>query len=64
MKVRQNGRIVSVAVIVAIGVNSDGRQDDAEAARAQWREIADQPRPKLPKLAAFMDQPRPTCSPT
>jgi putative transposase len=143
VKVRQNGRIVSVAVIVAVGVNSDGRrevlgmdigpsaaetfwsaflrklarrglrgvklvisdahegikaavskvlhatwqrcrvhfmrnvlahagrqgrrvvsafiatafaQDDAEAARAQWRRVADQLRPKLPKLAAFMDE--------
>ncbi len=26
-KVRQNGRIVSVAVIVAVGVNSDGRRE-------------------------------------
>jgi putative transposase len=25
--VRQNGRIVSVAVIVAVGVNSDGRRE-------------------------------------
>ncbi|SPP93113.1 IS256 family transposase [Bradyrhizobium vignae] len=143
VKVRQNGRIVSVAVIIAVGVNSDGRrevlgmdigpseaetfwtaflrklarrglrgvklvvsdahegikatvskvlnaswqrcrvhfmrnalahagksgrrvvsafiatafaQDDAEAARAQWRRIADQLRPKLPKLAAFLDE--------
>ena len=142
VKVRQNGRIVSVAIIVAVGVNSDGRrevlgldigpseaetfwtaflrklarrglrgvklvvsdahegikaavakvlnaswqrcrvhfmrnalahagksgrrvvsafiatafaQDDAEAARAQWRRVADQLRPKLPKLAAFLD---------
>ena len=142
VKVRQNGRIVSVAVIIAVGVNSDGRrevlgmaidpseaepfwteflrslarrglrgvklvisdahegikaavskvlnatwqrcrvhfmrnalahagksgrrvvsafiatafaQDDAEAARIQWRRIADQLRPKLPKLAALMD---------
>jgi transposase-like protein len=142
VKVRQNGRIVSVAVIVAVGVNGDGRreilgldigpseaetfwtaflrklarrglrgvklvisdahegikaaaakvlhaswqrcrvhfmrnvlayagkngrrvvsafiatafaQDDAEAARAQWRRVADQLRPKLPKLAAFLD---------
>jgi putative transposase len=31
-------------------------QDDAEAARAQWRRVADQLRPKLPKLAAFMDE--------
>ena len=143
VKVRQNGRIVSVAVIVAVGVNSAGRrevlgmdigpseaetfwtaflrklarrglrgvklvisdahegikatvgkilnaswqrcrvhfmrnalahagksgrrvvsafiatafaQDDAEAARAQWRRVADQLRPKLPKLAVFLDE--------
>jgi putative transposase len=30
-------------------------QEDAEAAKAQWRKVADQLRPKLPKLAAFMD---------
>jgi transposase-like protein len=143
VKVRQNGRIVSVAVIIAVGVNSDGRrevlgmdigpseaepfwteflrklarrglrgvklvisdaheglkaaitrvlcatwqrcrvhfmrnalahagksgrrvvsafmatafaQNDAEAARQQWRRVADQLRPKLPKLAALMDE--------
>jgi transposase-like protein len=143
LKVRQNGRIVSVAVIIATGVNSDGRrevlgmtigaseaetfwteflrslarrglrgvklvisdaheglkaaaakvlnatwqrcrvhflrnvlahagksgrrvvaafigtafaQDDAETARTQWRQVADQLRPKLPKLAAFLDE--------
>jgi transposase-like protein len=143
VKVRQNGRIVSVAVIVAVGVNSDGRrevlgmdigpseaetfwtgflrklarrglrgvklvisdahegikaavskvltaawqrcrvhfmrnalahagksgrrvvsafiatafaQDDAGAAKLQWRKVADQLRPKLPKLAALMDE--------
>jgi putative transposase len=143
VKVRQNGRIVSVAVIIAVGVNNDGRrevlgmeigpseaetfwtaflrklarrglrgvklvisdahegiraavakvlnatwqrcrvhfmrnvlahagkngrrvvsafiatafaQDDAAAARTQWRRVADQLRPKLPKLAAFMDE--------
>jgi putative transposase len=27
VKVRQNGRVVSVAVIVAVGVNSDGRRE-------------------------------------
>ncbi|MGY3133483.1 transposase-like protein [Bradyrhizobium sp. USDA 4501] len=27
VKVRQNGRIVSVAVIVGLGVNSDGRRE-------------------------------------
>jgi len=143
LKVRQNGRVVSVAVIVAVGVNSDGRrevlgmdvgpseaetfwtaflrklarrglrgvklvvsdahegiktaiskvlnatwqrcrvhfmrnalahagksgrrvvsafigtafaQDDAEAASLQWRRVADQLRPKLQKLADFLDQ--------
>ncbi len=143
VKQRQNGRIVSVAVIVAVGVNGDGRrevlgmdvgpseaetfwtaflrklarrglrgvklvisdaheglksavskvlnatwqrcrvhvmrnalahagksgrrvvsafiatafaQDDAEAARAQWRRVADQLRPKLPRLAGFLDE--------
>lgn len=143
VKVRRNGRIVSVAVIVAVGVNNDGRrevlgmdigpseaetfwtdflrklrrrglrgvklvisdaheglkaavakvmhatwqrcrvhfmrnalahagksgrrvvsafiatafaQDDADAAKAQWRKVADQLRPTLPKLAAFMDE--------
>jgi transposase-like protein len=142
LKVRQSGRIVSVAVIIAVGVNSDGRrevlgmaigpseaepfwtdflrqlarrglrgvklvisdahqgikaaiakvfhaswqrcrvhfmrnvlahagrqgrrvvaafigtafvQDDAEAASKQWRAVADQLRPKVPKLAALMD---------
>jgi transposase-like protein len=142
VKVRQNGRIVPVAVIIAVGVNSDGRrevlgmdigpseaepfwteflrnlarrglrgvklvisdaheglkaaitrvlcaawqrcrvhfmrtalahasksgrrvvsafmatafvQNDAEAAKGQWRRVADQLRSKLPKLAALMD---------
>jgi putative transposase len=144
VKVRQAGRIISVAVIVAVGVNADGRrevlgmdigpseaetfwtgflrklarrglravklvvsdahegikaavskiftatwqrcrvhfmrnalahagrsgrrvvfiatafaQDDAEQARAQWRRVADQLRPKLPKLAALMDHAEP-----
>jgi putative transposase len=143
LKVRRGGRIVSVAVIVAVGVNSDGRreilglevgtsesepiwtaflrkltrrglrgvklvisdaheglkaavtkvlnatwqrcrvhfmrnvlahagksgrrvvsafiatafaQDTLEAAREQWRAVADQIRPKVPKLAAIMDE--------
>ena len=143
VKARQNGRIVSVAVIIAVGVNSDGRrevlgmmigaseaetfwteflrqlarrglrgvklvisdahegikaavgkvmnatwqrcrvhfmrnalayagksgrrvvsafiatafaQDDSEAARVQWRKVADQLRPTIGKLAAFMDE--------
>jgi putative transposase len=143
VKVRENGRIVSVAVIVAVAVNSDGRrevlgmavgaseaetfwteflrslarrglrgvklvisdaheglkatvakvlhaswqrcrvhfmrnvlahagksgrrvvsafiatafaQEDAAMARTQWRQVADQLRPKVPKLAAMMDE--------
>jgi putative transposase len=143
LKVRQSGRIVSVAVIIAVGVNGDGRrevlgmdvgpseaepfwteflrklarrglrgiklvisdahegikaavakvlhaswqrcrvhfmrnvlahagrqgrrvvaafigtafvQDDAEVASKQWRQVADQLRPKVPKLAALMDE--------
>jgi putative transposase len=146
VKVRQNGRIVSIAVIVAVGVNSDGRrevlgmdigaseaepfwtaflrklarrglrgvklvisdahegikaavskllcatwqrcrvhfmrnilahagksgrrvvsafigtafaQETAEAASQQWRAVADQMRPKLPKLATLMDDAEP-----
>src|SRR5204863_1460076 len=146
LKVRQAGRIVSVAVIVAVGVNADGRrevlgmdigpseaetfwtaflrklarrglrgvklvvsdahegikaaisriftatwqrcrvhfmrnalahagksgrrvvsafiatafaQDDAGLAKAQWRRVADQLRPKVPKLADLMDQAEP-----
>jgi putative transposase len=30
-------------------------QENAEAARAQWRTVADQIRPKVPRLAAIMD---------
>jgi transposase-like protein len=143
IKVRQNGRIVPVAVIVAVGANADGRrevlgmdvgpseaetfwtdflrklarrglrgvklvisdahegikaavskvmnatwqrcrvhfmrnvsahagksarrvvsafmgaafaQDDAQAAKTQWRKVADQLRPKLPKLASLLDE--------
>jgi transposase-like protein len=30
-------------------------QDDADAARSQWRQVADQLRTKVPRLAGFMD---------
>ncbi len=43
-------RVVSAFIATAFA------PDDAEAARAQWRRIADQLRPKLPKLAAFLDE--------
>lgn len=42
-------RVVSAFIATAFA------QDDAEAASAQWRKVADQLRPKLPRLAAFMD---------
>jgi transposase-like protein len=38
VKVRQNGRIVSVAVIVAVAVNSDGREPSAHG-RVPWVEV-------------------------
>lgn len=47
----KSGRRVVSAFIATVFA-----QDDAEAARAQWRRIADQLRPKLPKLAAFLDE--------
>jgi len=31
-------------------------RDSAEAAKAQWRDVADQLRQKLPKSSAFMDE--------
>jgi transposase-like protein len=34
-------------------------QDNADAARKQWRSVADQIRPKVPKLAAMMDDAEP-----
>ncbi|MBM3558004.1 MAG: IS256 family transposase [Alphaproteobacteria bacterium] len=43
-------RVVSAFVATAFA------QDDAPAAKAQWRKVADQLRPKLPKLATLMDQ--------
>jgi putative transposase len=42
-------RVVSAFIATAFA------QDDADAARLQWRRVADQLRPQLPKLAAFLD---------
>jgi len=50
---RQGRRVVSAFIATAFA------QDDAEAARTQWRRVADQLRPKLPKLAGFMDDAEP-----
>jgi transposase-like protein len=42
--------------IVSAWVGTAFAQDDAEAARKQWRHVADQARPRLPKLAGLMDE--------
>jgi transposase-like protein len=42
--------------VVAAFIGTAFVQDDAEAARAQWRSVADQLRPKVPKLANLMNQ--------
>lgn len=50
---KQGRRVVSAFVATAFA------QEDAEAAKAQWRQVADQLRPKAAKLAALMDQAEP-----
>jgi putative transposase len=47
---KSSRRVVSAFIATAFA------QDSAEAAKTQWRRVADQLRPKLPKLAAFMDE--------
>ena len=47
---RSGRRVVSAFIATAFA------QDDAEAARQQWRRVADQLRPKVPKLATLMDE--------
>ena len=42
--------------LVAAFVDTAFAQPDAACAKAQWRQVADQMRPKLPKLAAIMDE--------
>jgi putative transposase len=42
--------------VVAAFIATAFAQEDAEAARGQWRQVADQLRPKVPRLAALMDQ--------
>jgi len=41
--------------IVSAWIGTAYAQEDAAAAHAQWRTVADQLRPKVPKLAALMD---------
>ncbi|CAA7625260.1 transposase [Magnetospirillum sp. UT-4] len=47
---KQGRRVVSAFIGTAFAL------DDAQAARAQWRQVADQLRPRVPKLAALMDE--------
>src|SRR6266478_5239596 len=47
---KQGRRVVSAFIATAFA------QDDAEAARTQWRQVADQLRPRVKKLAEFMDE--------
>ena len=50
----KNGRrVVSAFIATAFA------QNDAEAARRQWRTVADQLRPRMAKLATFMDDAEP-----
>jgi transposase-like protein len=41
--------------VVAAFIATAFAQEDAETARVQWRQVADQLRPKVPKLATLMD---------
>ena len=41
--------------IVSAWIGTAFAQDDGAAARKQWREVADQARPRVPKLAKLMD---------
>jgi transposase-like protein len=47
---KQGRRVVSAFIGTAFA------QDDAKAASSQWRQVADQLRPRVPKLAAMMDE--------
>jgi len=47
---KQGRRVVAAFIATAFA------QDDAEAARTQWRQVADQLRPRVKNLAALMDQ--------
>jgi len=45
--------------VVAAFIATAFAQEDAETAKAQWRQVADQLRPKVAKLAALMDEVEP-----
>jgi transposase-like protein len=42
--------------LIAAFIDTAFAQPDVTSAKAQWRQVADQMRPKLPKLAAIMDE--------
>ena len=42
--------------VVAAFIGTAFAQEDADSARAQWRQVADQLRPRVKKLAEFMDE--------
>jgi transposase-like protein len=62
LKVRDNGHVVSKAVIVAVGVHEGGCREVLGLAvgpaetEAFWRETADKLRERFPKLGALMDR--------
>jgi putative transposase len=47
---KQGRRVVAAFIATAFA------QEDGETARSQWRQVADQIRPKVAKLAVLMDQ--------
>jgi transposase-like protein len=47
---KQGRRVVAAFIATAFA------QEDADMARLQWRQVADQLRPKVPKLAGLMDE--------
>ena len=55
---KSSRRVVSAFMATAFA------QDSADAAKTQWRRVADQLRPKLPSSPPSWTRPRTTCSPT
>ena len=48
--------VCPAARAVAAFIGTAFVQDDIDTAQTQWRQVADQLRPKVPKLAAIMDE--------
>ena len=49
----------SQQTVIAAALRQAFLQADREAARQPWRQVADQLRPRWPKLAALMDESEP-----